>query len=347
LRTALTNKRHLWKPASAGNFLRSLKIAHKNEFLERAKSLPRRCALILLTGLALISAKALPASQREGDKATAPANQLEIFASILPQVEFIEAVGGERVHAQALLQPGQNPHAYEPSPKQLIALSKASAFFRVGVPFEDALVPRLQSTMKDLKIVDTHRGVRLRRMSTEEGYREHKHHELGNDANDPHIWLSPLLIIQQAINIRDALIQLDPENEKLYQTRCQAFRERLEKLHEELKNTLAPFAGREILVYHPSFGYFADAYGLRQVAVETGGKEPTPKALASFISLAKERKISIVFVQPQFSQASARAIAGQIGGTTIELNPLDKNCLENLANLGEKIAGTLLNEPAE
>ena len=77
-----------------------------------------------------------------------------------------------------------------------------------------------------------------------------------------------------------------------------------------------------MLVYHPSFGYLADAYGIKQVAIEQRGMEPGPRMIAKVIEMARADNIKVIFVQAQFNQDEARTIAREIGGKVVKLNPL-------------------------
>jgi zinc transport system substrate-binding protein len=280
-----------------------------------------------LTALALVSAACSRSSP-----AKAP-SRLLAFTSIPPLQDFVQRVGGERVQAEALVQPGQEPHTYEPTPQQMAGLARARLFFLSGFPFENALVPRLQSTMPDLEIVDTREGIVLRDMGQQEGEEEEGH--------DPHVWMSPLLARRQAQTIRDALVRADPAGERSYRANFERFASELQEVHQELSKALAPLAGRELLVYHPAFGYFAAEYGLKQVAVQMGGKEPTARQLAELIRLARERHIRVVFVQPQFSQAGARAVAEAIGGAAVPLDDLPRDYLANLRDMSRKVQKAL------
>ena len=170
----------------------------------------------------------------------------------------------------------------------------------------------------------TSAGVPLRMLTADEITAEEAHeaheepHGQESETNagrpDPHIWLNPLLVKTQARTICDALVELDPQHAADYRKNLAAFEADLDRVHAEIAATLAPLKGRELFVFHPAFGYFADAYGLKQVPVEIEGKEPTAKQLAELIARAKADHVKVIFVQPQFSRKSAEAIAQAIGG---------------------------------
>ncbi len=271
----------------------------------------------------------------EGEARAGDVDRIKVFVSILPQKYFVERVGGERVEVDVLVLPGQSPATYSPPPRRLTELARAQVYFRIGVPFENALIPKIESAVKDLLIVDTRQGIRLRRM----GDRHNHQHESGMD---PHIWLSPVLVKMQAKTIYETLINIDRKGEAEYKANHDAFIRDLDGLHERISDALAPVKGKTFFVFHPSFGYFADAYGLKQLAVETGGREPSSRQLARLIEMAVEQKINVIFAQPQFSKKSAKAIAREINGAVISIDPLAMDYIRNLEEMACKVEEALI-----
>lgn len=263
-----------------------------------------------------------------------PAAGLVAFVSIPPQEYFVERIAGERVETHTLVGAGQSPHTYSPTPSQMARLAEARVFFRIGVEFEESLIPKLRSAVPGLRIVDLRRGVALRSVE-EEG---HEHHDHGDEGKDPHIWLSPILVKKLSQTIRDELIELDSAGAATYRRNYTAFAGDLDSIHAELQRALHPVKGKEFFVFHGAFGYFAHTYGLRQVAVEMGGKKPGARRLAGLIEKAKRRNIRVIFVQPQFSSASAQAIAEEIDGAVVRIDPLARDYLANLRTLARSVA---------
>ncbi|MCK5723282.1 MAG: zinc ABC transporter substrate-binding protein, partial [Gammaproteobacteria bacterium] len=97
----------------------------------------------------------------------------------------------------------------------------------------------------------------------------------------------------------------------------------------------------QFMVFHPSWGYFADTYGLKQVAVEIEGKNPKPSQLKELIEHAKEQGIKIIFVQPQFSSKSAKLVAREIGGRVAVADPLAQDWSANLRAVAREFKGAL------
>jgi zinc transport system substrate-binding protein len=237
---------------------------------------------------------------------------LQVFVSVLPLKDFVEQVGGKRVAVEAMVLPGHSPATYDPPPQQIAALADADLFVRAGVPFEDVWMGGIRSANPRMRILDTRAGLELRPM---EG---HTHRPGPGSASaghaseqDPHVWTSPPLVKQMAARIRDALIDLDPSGAEDYERGYDAFAAKLDALDREIRSLLTDLSGRRFLVFHPAWGYFADTYGLVQVPVERGGKEPGARTLAALIEHARRDDIRVVFVQPQFGERAV--LLGRIG----------------------------------
>ena len=158
---------------------------------------------------------------------------------------------------------------------------------------------------------------------------------------DPHIWTAPALVKIQAKAILKALQEEAPRYADELQANYNSFAARVDALDQELKQILAGKSGLQFMVFHPSWGYFANAYGLRQVPVEIEGKNPKPAQLKALIEHAKEEGIKVIFVQPQFSTKSAELIAGEIGGEVAFADPLAEDWMNNLRMIAEKFKAAL------
>lgn len=261
----------------------------------------------------------------------AAAQPLEVTVSIPPQKYFVERIGGGAVSVNTMVRPGASPHDYEPTPQQMAALARSKAYFAIGVEFEKPWLPRFRKAAKDMTVVNTIEGIeRLKMAEPKHVGHSHAHHDHGGA--DPHVWLSPTLVRIQAANIRDALIRLDPARAADYRRNHDAFARDINRVDEAVLAALAdaPPERRKFLVFHPSWGYFARAYGLTELAIEVDGKEPGPRQLAAVIDLAKKEGIRVVFVQPQFSRKSADAVAQALSARIAVLDPLAEDWSANL-----------------
>jgi zinc transport system substrate-binding protein len=271
-----------------------------------------------------------------------------VFVSILPQKFFVQQIGKELVDVEVMVQPGASPATYEPKPKQMAALSRARIYFSIGVPFENAWLRKISATNPEMKVVHTDQGITKIPMAAhhdeEDGSRHEDRHSRDQHAHgtlDPHIWLSPSLVKIQAQTILEALQEIDPEHAGIYEDNFRQFVSAVDALDTRLKAVFAAKDGMRFMVFHPSWGYFAEAYGLQQIPIEVEGKNPKPAQLKALIEHARENKISVVFVQPQFSTKSAELIAREIGGQVVFADPLAENWLDNLYDVASKFKAAL------
>ncbi len=278
-----------------------------------------------------------------------PAAPLQVFTSVLPLKYFVERVGGQRVAVQVMVGPGRSPATYEPKPKQMAALSRARLYYRVGVPFESVWMKRIANLNPAMTIVDLRQGLELRPL-------EHHHHDAEEDHRevvlknykkveemDPHLWTNPNLVKQMAERIQATLTVADPAGAADYQAGAEAFIRDLDELDRTIRQQLLKVKERRFLVFHPSWGYFAEAYNLQQIAVEASGKEPGPRALAGIIEQAKANNISVMFVQQQFSRTTAATIARAINGRVMAIDPLAEDYLANMRRTADAFARSLDN----
>lgn len=142
-----------------------------------------------------------------------------------------------------------------------------------------------------------------------------------------------MLLMIQAQHITKALCEADPSGAETYRANLQSLKIRLEQADTEIAEMLAPYAGRAFYVFHPAFGHFAHAYGLRQIPVEIEGKSPSPRQLLALVEQARADQVKVLFVQPQFDQRSAQSVASAIGGSVVAIDPLRKDVVANLKDM--------------
>jgi len=276
-------------------------------------------------------------------------DRLPVFVSVLPQQYFMQQIGKDHVDVQVMVPPGASPATYEPKPRQMADLAGARLYFSIGVAFESVWLGKFMAANPALTLVRTDAGIPKIPMAT--------HHHDGQDADlkepsdhgepadhgilDPHIWLSPPLVKQQAGTILSALKAADPKHSADYDDNYRDFVMAIENLDRALKKTFAGKQGLSFMVFHPAWGYFAQAYGLHQVPIEIEGKNPKPAQLQALITRARDRGIRVVFVQPQFSAKGAELVAREIGGQAVFADPLALNWLDNLRTVAGKFDAAL------
>lgn len=290
---------------------------------------------------AALAAVCLTACDR-AEQAGAPGQggeALSAFVTIPPQAKFVERVAGQHVEVDVLVEPGHSPHTYEPTPSQMVRLAEADVYFLIGVPFEQILQNKIQSANPDMQMVDTGAGIELRRMKAHVHETEHaEHHSEDEGQMDPHIWLDPANAKVMGRNICETLVEMDAEHEAEYRSNLESFLADLDELDRDIRGITEELQTREFMVFHPAFGYFADAYGLEQIPIEIEGKEPSARALQRLIETARDEGIKVIFVQKQFSARSAEVVAGEIGGEVVQVDPLARDYFTGMREMAQAFA---------
>ncbi len=287
----------------------------------------------------------------------AAAEKVTVFVSILPQKYFVQQIGKDLVDVQVMVQPGASPSIYEPKPRQLVTIAKTNVYFAIGVPFENIWLTKIASSNPKMRVVHTDHGIQKIAMADHHHFGEETYHpetgqrpegKHGQDENrhdsgipDPHIWLSPPLVLIQARTISTALQEVDPDHRAVYEANYKDFISEILALNAELTSIFTGKQGLQFMVFHPAWGYFAQTYGLKQIPVEIQGKNPKPAQLKELIKHAKKHNINVIFVQPQFSAKSAEVIARGIGGQVVFADPLAEDWALNLRNMARKIKAAL------
>ena len=286
-----------------------------------------RISILLVVGLLILSACA-PIEGEMTKKDT-----ILVSVSIPPQAYFITRVAGDLVETNILVGAGDDPHSYEPTPRQMQSISNSQVYFAVGVEFEDAWLPRFASTNPDMAIVDT--SADIQRIPANDT------HDTDGTGEDPHIWLSPKLVKRQAQVIADTLMTLDPENQLAYQAGLDSFRNDIVQLDLEINEQFAPLSFKKFVTIHPSLGYFALDYGLEMIPVEVEGQEPGAEELSQIINLARTNEISVIFAQKAFSSKNAQVLADEICAKVVVLDPLAYEWMSNLHTIAREVATSL------
>ncbi|MGB7566860.1 MAG: zinc ABC transporter substrate-binding protein [Chitinivibrionales bacterium] len=272
-------------------------------------------------------------------------DRLKVFVSILPQKYFIDKIGGKLVDVSVMVLPGSSPHTYEPRPSQMKELSKARAYFSIGVEFENAWLPKFANMYKTMRCIHTDSLIEKMPADSAEAAEMRNAPISGLNPGpglDPHIWLAPRLVKVQARCIYDALIKMDPAHEATYSVNYQAFVNELTTVHDTICRILECDSPgkpeKTFMVFHPSWAYFAREFGLRQIAIEVEGKEPGPRQLETVFNQALQNDIHCIFVQPQFSRQSAQAIARQLKAQVLVADDLAYDWTGNLLFVATAIA---------
>lgn len=266
-----------------------------------------------------------------------------VYVPVLPYQYLFEQIGGDMIEVHSIVGEGDDCHDYSPTPRQLSKIAKANLLYSAELGFEANFFIKVGDGVNAPKAIDLLEGLTLlegscaaceaaRKGNADAADLKHDH----DDLKDPHVWLSPKMLRQQADKVATTLKPFLPADQHdAIDTNLKAFVAELDKLDNELRSALTPLKGQKFYVYHGAFAYFALDYGLEQIAIEIGNRRPTPKQLSGIAKQAEEDGVKVIFVQPQFDQSSAKSLAKTIGGKVTTLDPLEKDVVSNLRKIAE------------
>lgn len=255
-----------------------------------------------------------------------------LTVTLEPLRYFTEALAGDHYQVVSMVPKGNSPESYDPTPQQLVNLSRSQAYLRIGyIGFEQAWMKKLEENNPDMKVFDTSQGVDLIRG---EGHWHGDHfHEGGVE---PHIWNSTRNASVIADNIFAALCELDAAHEADYKHRLNSLKQIISQTDADVRTSLEN-ADSTFLIYHPALSYFARDYGLKQISIEEGGKEPSPAQLKALIEACRKENAHTIFVQQEFDQRNAQLIADELGVNVVSINPLSYNWAEEMLRVAQAL----------
>lgn len=256
-----------------------------------------------------------------------PNDSSTLYVSILPLRTLVHDITGEDFRIETLVPPGASPETFEPTPRQFVELNRAQLIFSVGlIDFETTLLSKIDDPAK---IVDLSRGIEPIAGSCAHCHGEH--HGRHNHAHgvDPHIWSSPKSLQIMAKNAYEAIHARYPDSVK-YTVNYERLQQKLQELDVRTAEKIARSEVHSFIVYHPALTYYARDYGLRQLAIETDGKEPSAKQLAQLIDEARNEGIRRIFYQRQFPVSTVEIIARDIDAEATEFDPLSEDPIGNI-----------------
>jgi zinc transport system substrate-binding protein len=295
----------------------------------------RRLISIIITALLVLSS----ISCAQTDTSEKPV----VAVGIVPQAAFVDKVADGLVDVVTLIPPGNSPANYQPTTREMQALSEAVVYFTLRMPTEEAnILPKAGGFNKNLKIVDLHQTVEEAYPMLygeghyhDDGHGDERHEDI---KADPHIWLSPKRAVVMVENIAEELSFLDPVNKQTYQENAESFIGGLRALDDELSSLFSDAEKRKFIIYHGSYAYFADDYGLEMTSIEIGGKHATATEIRHVIESARENDIKTVFYQDEFDDSQARTVAQEIGGVVAKASPLSYDYISSLREFAYAIA---------
>lgn len=256
-----------------------------------------------------------------------------VAVSIPPQKFLVEQIGGTSWACVVVIDKGQDPHLFEPTPRQLLTLRKCDVYFKIGLPFEAVLVDKLAKANPRLRVVGVTNAV-------EHAHGSHKRADTELDhEGDPHIWMSAEEIVELSAEVASELSNLDPEAAATYSQRQAAFAEKIGVLKQSLAERLRQAGVKTILVYHPAWGHFAESFGLEQLAIETHGQTPGARHLDTISEKVKQQGVTVMLVQSETERRRIGAFAAKLGLRIAIVYPLAEDVVATMRATVDALCG--------
>lgn len=278
-------------------------------------------------GAMLLAVSGCATSGKQADSGAGQNKKLKVVASFYPLADFSKNVGKDNIEVQSLIQPGVEPHDWEPTSKDMRTVSQADVIVYNGAGFEPWIEKVLNNVDKSKTLViDVSKGVELRKAAVSES---------GHDANakpgehaeelDPHFWLDPVNAQKEVQQIAAGLSEKDAQNKDKYAANAKEYNDKLEALNKEFQTQVANAKQKEFVTTHAAFGYLAQRYGLQQIPLMglAPDAEPSPKEMAEVVKEARAHNVQYIFFETLVSPKVADTVAKEIGAKTLVLNPIE------------------------
>ena len=240
--------------------------------------------------------------------------KLVVTTTIYPLYSIVKKVAGNRVQLNNLVPFGTEAHEFEPTPRDMVTLSKSNLFIISSLVMEPWSAKIVKANNLQNITVDMSKYVTIKK---------HKSFEEGK-TYDPHYWLSFDNYIKMIKEIKSFLVQKDPANSEIYAKNAKNYLQKIKALQSKYE-ALKSCKNKQVIVNHDAFGYLADDYGIKQYSI-TGmspDEQPSAKQITQLIKIAKKENIHTVFFEEFASDKVAETIAREAGATTEELNPAE------------------------
>ncbi len=256
----------------------------------------RRLFIFVVFAVLIVSCGGIPTS----DSGTAVP---VILTSTTILADITRNISGDRLQVESLLPIGSDPHSYQPTPKDVAKMSETNFVIINGANYESFLQPLFVNTGGEKMLVEASAGINPRTDAE---------HDV-----DPHMWLDPNLVITYVQNIRDALVDMDPDGTAIYKSNADTYIAELKNLDAWIAEQVHQIpAGKRLLVTnHEAFGYFAERYGFTVVGtvIESFSSDASPSAqqLAALIDQIKSSGAPAIFLDASDNTALAQQIAAE------------------------------------
>lgn len=309
----------------------------------------KKTTVIMLIIFSMVSFSAC--SSRVVQDANSAEDKVKVLVSFNPIREFAQAVGGDKAEVSTLIQGETEPHDFELKPRDFELLSQSSLFIYNGLgmePWVDDAVNTVEN--KDLLVVDASKGTNTLKNQEDEA---EKHEEEDQESHehgeyDPHIWLSLKEAKTMTENIKNSLVQIDPDNKDYYEKNYSDYAEKLDELYNDYKVKFDGLKNKKFVTGHAAFGYLCRDFGLEQNSLEDvfAEGEPSAKKLKELVDYCRENNITTIFMEKLASPKTSETLANEVGAKVEKIYALEarednKDYIESMRDNLEKIYTSL------
>jgi zinc transport system substrate-binding protein len=274
--------------------------------------------------MVMCAALAVSACGSGGTGNSTASDQLAVVAAFYPLQFATEQIGGGHLAVSSLTKPGAEPHDVELTPRDVATVSKARlVVYEKGL--QGAVDKAVESQGGD-RGLDVSPAARLDLLfQPAVGAPAQAAGENASGTTDPHFWLDPQRYSDVAKAIERRLSSVDPANRADYEKNAKAFEDKLTTLGKDFTAGLATCRRKEIVTSHAAFGYLAERFGLRQIAINglSPGQEPKAAELAAVSAYAKARGVTTIYAETLASPAIAQTVASETGAHMATLDPIE------------------------
>lgn len=231
--------------------------------------------------------------------------KVQVVTSFYPMYFFTLQIAGDKADVKNITPAGVEPHDYEPTAQDIANIEKSDLLILNGGDLE-TWGDKIKNNLKGTKVTIITAGEKIAKQ-------------------DPHVWLSPSLAMQEVKTILYGFIKVDPNNKDFYILNTEKLLTKLANLDKNYQQGLSNCKQKDIITSHSAFWYLAQEYGLNQVTI-TGispDEEPSPQKLAEIVKYAKEHNVKYVFVESLASPKLSETIAYEAGAKTLILDPIE------------------------
>ncbi len=243
--------------------------------------------------------------ERVSDRAESDQPQVVSTSTII--ANLTETVGGDEIDHQGILQPGADPHVYEPTPRDSVALEKADLILYNGYNLEPGIIKMINST-----------GGNAVKYAVGEVVKPLDFEYKGQQEPDPHVWGDAKNAIAMTKAIRDRLIELSPKDEAEFRANTEELIAELQQVDRWITEQIAtiPKAKRKLVTTHDAFQYFTRAYGLSMAGTLIGistEEQPSAQTVKNLANEVKKLQISAIFAETTINPRLIETVAEEAG----------------------------------